>query len=330
MGQAARAGLPDPGHPGHRRPPRPPRLAAAPAFRPSRTPGEAAGPFGWMVEARSLRVALNAPVHALPRLRVFAPAEAEVERRGGRRDGRISPAARASPAGWWSRRRAATRRCARAAGIPGDAPALRPDRHRLRRSATSSRTTTRRWSTSCRPARSRNCRCARTDARRGAARLRHRLDRARRRWRAACWRWTMPRFAARDRPPARRPSGRGARRRPALELSARRDASRTATPIRGWRWSATPRTAIHPIAGQGLNLGFRDADRAGRAADRGVTRRRRSRRAGPAAALPAAAPAGQPADAGGDRCARSAVQQRQSCCAWRATSASPRCTARRR
>ena len=38
-------------------------------------------PFGWMVEARSLRVALNARMHALPPLRVFAPAVAEVQRR---------------------------------------------------------------------------------------------------------------------------------------------------------------------------------------------------------------------------------------------------------
>ncbi|MDE2580341.1 MAG: UbiH/UbiF/VisC/COQ6 family ubiquinone biosynthesis hydroxylase [Rhodospirillales bacterium] len=37
-------------------------------------------PFGWMVEARALRVALNAHMHALPALRVFAPAEARVER----------------------------------------------------------------------------------------------------------------------------------------------------------------------------------------------------------------------------------------------------------
>jgi 2-octaprenyl-6-methoxyphenol hydroxylase len=38
-------------------------------------------PFGWMVEARSLRVALNAHMHALPPLRVFAPVVAEVKRR---------------------------------------------------------------------------------------------------------------------------------------------------------------------------------------------------------------------------------------------------------
>lgn len=38
------------------------------------------GPFGWMVEARSLRVALNARLHALPNLQLFAPAEATVTR----------------------------------------------------------------------------------------------------------------------------------------------------------------------------------------------------------------------------------------------------------
>ena len=43
--------------------------------------GERAGAFGWMVEARSLRLALNAHMHGLPALRVFAPASADVERR---------------------------------------------------------------------------------------------------------------------------------------------------------------------------------------------------------------------------------------------------------
>jgi 2-octaprenyl-6-methoxyphenol hydroxylase len=37
-------------------------------------------PFGWMVEARALRVALNARLPHLPNLRVFAPAEASVTR----------------------------------------------------------------------------------------------------------------------------------------------------------------------------------------------------------------------------------------------------------
>ncbi len=40
----------------------------------------AAGPFGWMVEARSLRVALNARLHELADGLVFAPAEAVVTR----------------------------------------------------------------------------------------------------------------------------------------------------------------------------------------------------------------------------------------------------------
>lgn len=38
-------------------------------------------PFGYMVEARSLRVALNAALPSLPNLQVFAPATATVERR---------------------------------------------------------------------------------------------------------------------------------------------------------------------------------------------------------------------------------------------------------
>ena len=37
-------------------------------------------PFGWMVEARSLRVALNATLHRLPNVTLFAPAEATVTR----------------------------------------------------------------------------------------------------------------------------------------------------------------------------------------------------------------------------------------------------------
>jgi len=42
--------------------------------------GNDAAPFGWMVEARSLRVALNAHMRTLPALTVFAPAQATVER----------------------------------------------------------------------------------------------------------------------------------------------------------------------------------------------------------------------------------------------------------
>lgn len=38
-------------------------------------------PFGWMVEARALRVALNAKLHAMPGVTVFAPGEAKVVRK---------------------------------------------------------------------------------------------------------------------------------------------------------------------------------------------------------------------------------------------------------
>ncbi|MBS0561106.1 MAG: UbiH/UbiF/VisC/COQ6 family ubiquinone biosynthesis hydroxylase [Proteobacteria bacterium] len=46
-----------------------------------REAGEDAGPFGWMVEARALRIALNRLLAERPALRVFAPADAAVERR---------------------------------------------------------------------------------------------------------------------------------------------------------------------------------------------------------------------------------------------------------
>ena len=45
-----------------------------------REAGAGAGPFGWMVEARSLRMALNVRLGSLPSLAVFAPAEVRVER----------------------------------------------------------------------------------------------------------------------------------------------------------------------------------------------------------------------------------------------------------
>jgi 2-octaprenyl-6-methoxyphenol hydroxylase len=43
--------------------------------------GAQAGPFGWMIEARTIRRALNGHMHRLPALSVHAPAEAAVERR---------------------------------------------------------------------------------------------------------------------------------------------------------------------------------------------------------------------------------------------------------
>ncbi len=42
--------------------------------------GPESGPFGWMVEARGLRMGLNAHLPSLPALRVFAPAAASVTR----------------------------------------------------------------------------------------------------------------------------------------------------------------------------------------------------------------------------------------------------------
>ena len=42
---------------------------------------DARQPFGWMVEARALRVALNATLHSLPNITVLAPAEARVVRK---------------------------------------------------------------------------------------------------------------------------------------------------------------------------------------------------------------------------------------------------------
>ena len=44
------------------------------------TPFDGEPAFGWMVEARSLRMALNAHLHTLPALSVFAPAEVQVVR----------------------------------------------------------------------------------------------------------------------------------------------------------------------------------------------------------------------------------------------------------
>jgi 2-octaprenyl-6-methoxyphenol hydroxylase len=48
-------------------------------FDPATLGGET-GALGWMVEARSLRLALNARIHTLPALKVFAPAQVHVER----------------------------------------------------------------------------------------------------------------------------------------------------------------------------------------------------------------------------------------------------------
>ena len=63
--------------------------AASPLFLHFDHAEAGAGPFGWMVEARSLRVALNAQLHALAATQVFAPAEAVVTRSANRATVRI-------------------------------------------------------------------------------------------------------------------------------------------------------------------------------------------------------------------------------------------------
>ena len=63
--------------------------AASPLFLHFDHAEAGAGPFGWMVEARSLRVALNAQLHALAANQVFAPAEAVVTRGADRATVRI-------------------------------------------------------------------------------------------------------------------------------------------------------------------------------------------------------------------------------------------------
>jgi 2-octaprenyl-6-methoxyphenol hydroxylase len=59
--------------------------------------GQDAGPFGWMVEARGLRMALNAHMPGLPALRVLAPAVASVDRRDDGVTVRISGGPNAAP-----------------------------------------------------------------------------------------------------------------------------------------------------------------------------------------------------------------------------------------
>ena len=195
-------------------------------------------PFGWMVEARSLRVALNAHLHALPALHVFAPAEATVERDAegavvqvaggpalalpagrGRRGPRLAPA----PAG-------------RHRGDHHALPAARPRlRHRARAAAPQHRA---RALPARRPVR------ATADGRhRGRAeRLRHRLDRARRARRPPDRRSTTPCSAARSPAASARisaPSGRSA----GAGSIRSRPCTRSATSTPAWPWSATPRTA---------------------------------------------------------------------------------------
>ena len=188
-----------------------------------------------------------------------------------------SPEARASTAASWWRRRAATRRCA---GRPASrSPICRTTRPASSaRSATSIRTTTPRSSISCRPARSRNCRCAPAPTR----------------WKAA--RPTSPPSSGPSAPPiarrmlalddarfadaiARRLGGHlGAVRvvGPPLELSARRAAR--ASLLRHASRAGGRCGAHHPSDRRpGAQPRLPRCDGAGRPADRGVARAARTR-----------------------------------------------------
>ena len=190
---AGRAGLPDPRHPGQRWPPRPPGLAAVPAFRPSR--GRRGGRSATWWRRAACGGAERAHARAAGAARVRAG-----RRRGGagrrRRHGahrrRTQHRLPAGRGGGGPELAAAARR--RHSRHPS---ALRPDRHRLRDQPRSVRTTTRRSSTSCRPAHSRNCRCAPAPTRWKAVRptSRRSCGPSARRSRSACWRSMMRSFA---------------------------------------------------------------------------------------------------------------------------------------
>ena len=122
-GNGCRPALPDPGHPRRRWPRRASRPPACTAFRLTARSGE---PFGFMVEARSLRVALNARCRgAQPAgLRPGRPPRWSARPMARRCGSRPAEALRR---GWWSPPRAATARCgSRPASAP---PAL--DYHQI-------------------------------------------------------------------------------------------------------------------------------------------------------------------------------------------------------
>ena len=230
--------------------------------------GEDAGPFGWMVEARSLRMALNGYFPALPALRVFAPATATVERREDGATVHIAGGTgTALPAG--GRRRGTRFAVARSGRHPGHPPALRADRHRLRHQPREA--APQRGAGAFSPVRSvrraadgaeRGCRAGRR-----AERLRHRLDRAHadRGTDAAIGRYAVRRG---DCAAAGRPSGRGAHGRAALALSVVGDAG--APLCRYAAGAGRRRGARHPSDRRpGAEPGFPRCDRPGGVGDRG-------------------------------------------------------------
>ena len=140
-------------------------------------PGAPGGAFGWMVEARSLRMAINARLHELPAVSVFAPAAA---RWSGRRGARAGARRRGGPTVTCRLVVAAEGRGSplRDAGRhSGDAAALRAERHRLRHRP---RAPAPRRGAGAFPARRPVRPIADGAGRGGGERLRHRLDRARR------------------------------------------------------------------------------------------------------------------------------------------------------
>ncbi|MFC7542432.1 FAD-dependent monooxygenase [Siccirubricoccus deserti] len=213
-------------------------------------------PFGYMVEARSLRVALNARLPAMENLQVFAPATATVERQAeGRRS--ASPPGRCSAPDWWWRRKAATARC-------GARPASGWRCSTTTRSAwwapspMNGRTGMSRWSNSCPMAPSRSFLAGPGGF--GSAAWPH----------ASAFVWADRTVIARRMLALDDAAfGRELARRLGDHLGAIRPIGRRwsypLSALQVERWTDTRLALIgdaahgvHPIAGQGLNLGFRD------------------------------------------------------------------------
>ncbi len=263
-------------------------------------------PFGWMTEARSLRVALNAALHESPAILVAAPAQATVLRRdaGGRGGPDERRPHRARPA-------AGGRRGSRQPAAPGgrhrgDAAALQPDRPGVRGGA---RPSPPQPGAGALPAR-RPVRAAADGRHRGrASPVGDRVDRAGRAGGPAA-RAAGGRVRARDPATAGPPPRRRATGRPALELQAEcpARAQLRVRPPRAGRGRGARRA---PDRRPGAQPRLPRRPGAGRAADRGARAGRGPRRRGAAARLPGGAAAGQPRNAGGDGRARPAVLQRQ-------------------
>ena len=151
------------------------------------TPFDGEPAFGWMVEARSLRMALNSHLHALPALSVFAPAEAQVVREADGATVRIAggPTLRARLVVAAEGRRSPLREAAgiRVTHLPyhqtGMVFAIAHEHHM----------TTWRWSISCPAGRSRNCRWPQP---RGRRMSRPSCGPSAMRWPGISSGWTMP------------------------------------------------------------------------------------------------------------------------------------------